>query len=116
MSGSRHSFGEREQQNLECLVASALAEDLGQAGDITSKTTIPGDARGAARLVARSPGCWRACPRSSCCPESLTLPQAGRRTWPTAITSSRVAWSGAWRARCRRSWRWSVRRSIFCSD
>src|ERR1017187_9916542 len=56
MSGSLYYFGEREQQNLEFLVTRALAEDLGQPGDITSKITIPGDARGAARLVARSPG------------------------------------------------------------
>jgi nicotinate-nucleotide pyrophosphorylase (carboxylating) len=56
MSASRHSFGEREQQNLEFLIAAALQEDLGQRGDITSQATIPGNARGAARLVARSSG------------------------------------------------------------
>ncbi len=56
MSASRHSFGERERQNLEFLVARALAEDLGEGGDITSEATIPVDARGVARLVARSPG------------------------------------------------------------
>jgi nicotinate-nucleotide pyrophosphorylase (carboxylating) len=56
MSALRHLFGEREQQNLQFLIAIALAEDLGQRGDITSEATIPPDARGAARLVARSSG------------------------------------------------------------
>ena len=56
MSFSHHSFGVSEQENLEFLVSRALAEDLGQAGDITTKATIPGHARGVARLVARSPG------------------------------------------------------------
>ncbi len=56
MSALRHKFGEREQQNLRFLIAVALEEDLGQRGDITSEATIPGDAHGAARLVARSSG------------------------------------------------------------
>jgi nicotinate-nucleotide pyrophosphorylase (carboxylating) len=56
MSIPYHSFGVPEQQNLEFLVARALAEDLGPDGDITSRATIPDLARGAARLVARSPG------------------------------------------------------------
>ena len=56
MSVSRDSFREPEQQNLEYLVVQALVEDLAQPGDITSKATIPPGARGAARLVARSPG------------------------------------------------------------
>ena len=34
----------------------AIAEDLGQVGDITTTATIPGRAEGAGRLVARSPG------------------------------------------------------------
>ncbi len=56
MSGSVYSFGDVEQRNLEFLVVQALDEDLGQSGDITSNATIPDDARGRARLVARSPG------------------------------------------------------------
>jgi nicotinate-nucleotide pyrophosphorylase (carboxylating) len=56
MSLSHNSFGVPEQQNLEFLVARALEEDLGPGGDITSTATIPADARGAARLVARSAG------------------------------------------------------------
>jgi nicotinate-nucleotide pyrophosphorylase (carboxylating) len=56
MSATRHAFGEREQQNLEFLIARAIAEDLGEGRDITSESIIPGNARGAARLVARSPG------------------------------------------------------------
>jgi nicotinate-nucleotide pyrophosphorylase (carboxylating) len=37
------------------VVARALAEDLG-AGDVTSETTVPGDARGRARIVQKQPG------------------------------------------------------------
>ena len=56
MSASRHGFLDRERQDLEFLLARALAEDLGQKGDITSCSMIPAAAQGAARLVARSPG------------------------------------------------------------
>ena len=38
------------------LVALALAEDLGTAGDVTSLATIPADATGRAAFVARKPG------------------------------------------------------------
>jgi nicotinate-nucleotide pyrophosphorylase (carboxylating) len=56
MSPSRYGFGEREERNAEALVAQALTEDLGDDGDITSIATIPDDARGAGRIVARSTG------------------------------------------------------------
>ena len=56
MGGPQYRFGERERRNADALIAQALAEDLGQVGDITSTATIPSHARGAARLVARSPG------------------------------------------------------------
>ena len=49
-------FGESERRNLEALLPMALAEDLDQVGDITTTATIPSKARGAAALVARSPG------------------------------------------------------------
>jgi nicotinate-nucleotide pyrophosphorylase (carboxylating) len=41
---------------VEPLVRAALIEDLGRAGDITSELTIPADARGTVRLMARKPG------------------------------------------------------------
>jgi nicotinate-nucleotide pyrophosphorylase (carboxylating) len=37
-------------------VARALAEDLGDVGDVTARATIPGDAAGRAELVARGDG------------------------------------------------------------
>jgi nicotinate-nucleotide pyrophosphorylase (carboxylating) len=40
----------------EGLVALALAEDLGERGDITSALLVPGDARATARVVARRHG------------------------------------------------------------
>jgi nicotinate-nucleotide pyrophosphorylase (carboxylating) len=49
-------FGESERHNLEALLPMALAEDLDRVGDITTTATIPSQARGAAVLVARSPG------------------------------------------------------------
>ena len=56
MCDPQDHFGERERRNVDVLIAHALAEDLGQIGDITSTAVIPSNARGAARLVARSPG------------------------------------------------------------
>ncbi len=41
----------------EPLIRSALAEDLGRAGDLTTDAVVPADARARARLVARGPGC-----------------------------------------------------------
>jgi nicotinate-nucleotide pyrophosphorylase (carboxylating) len=38
------------------LITLALREDLGEAGDLTGDATIPGDARGSARFVARGEG------------------------------------------------------------
>jgi nicotinate-nucleotide pyrophosphorylase (carboxylating) len=52
----RYRFAESERRNADSLISQALAEDLGQVGDITSPATIPSQARGAARLVARAPG------------------------------------------------------------
>jgi nicotinate-nucleotide pyrophosphorylase (carboxylating) len=56
MTSRQTPFGERERRNLDALIALALLEDLGDAGDLTSMATIPSDARGAAHLVARAPG------------------------------------------------------------
>jgi nicotinate-nucleotide pyrophosphorylase (carboxylating) len=41
---------------VEPIVRHALEEDLGRAGDVTSDLTIPAEAKGCARLVARKPG------------------------------------------------------------
>ena len=49
-------FGPCERRNAETLIDLALAEDLGQVGDITATATIPHQARGAARFVARAEG------------------------------------------------------------
>ena len=38
------------------LVARALAEDLGAAGDVTSAATVPAEARARARIVQKQPG------------------------------------------------------------
>ncbi len=56
MDVSRADFGERERRNALTLISLSTVEDLGEAGDITSTTTIPSDAQGTACLVARSPG------------------------------------------------------------
>jgi nicotinate-nucleotide pyrophosphorylase (carboxylating) len=49
-------FGNAERENAKALIAMAIAEDLGEAGDVTACATIPHDATGAARFVARSEG------------------------------------------------------------
>jgi nicotinate-nucleotide pyrophosphorylase (carboxylating) len=56
MSASRHDFGDRERRTADALIAQALAEDLGEVGDITSAATVPSHARGTAWFVARAPG------------------------------------------------------------
>jgi nicotinate-nucleotide pyrophosphorylase (carboxylating) len=59
MSGpgrSRSDFGESERRNADVLIAQALAEDLGDRGDITSIATVPSHAHAVASIVARSPG------------------------------------------------------------
>lgn len=53
---TEHPFGPAELENARMLVALALREDLGTAGDVTATATIPADAVGSARLVARAPG------------------------------------------------------------
>lgn len=42
--------------DIDGLLSAALAEDLGEAGDVTSDATIPEDAQSTASLVARAPG------------------------------------------------------------
>lgn len=41
---------------LDALIGLALAEDLGEAGDVTSRATIPAGQAGRAAVVARAPG------------------------------------------------------------
>ncbi len=56
MNAGRYGFGEQETRSLGELIAAALLEDLGPAGDLTSTALIPVAATGRARLVARAPG------------------------------------------------------------
>jgi nicotinate-nucleotide pyrophosphorylase (carboxylating) len=49
-------FGPAEAASATTLIGLALAEDLGQVGDITASATIPSGARGTARFVARTEG------------------------------------------------------------
>ena len=49
-------FGAPELANARALVDLALAEDLGERGDVTAAATIPAREPGSARFVARSPG------------------------------------------------------------
>jgi nicotinate-nucleotide pyrophosphorylase (carboxylating) len=56
MSAANYRFGAQETRCLDGLIAAALAEDLAQAGDITSTAVIPAAATGKARLVTRAAG------------------------------------------------------------
>src|SRR5262245_29106299 len=49
-------FNDAERAECKRLLLWGLEEDLGRAGDITSKATIPVDAKGAAVVVARKAG------------------------------------------------------------
>jgi nicotinate-nucleotide pyrophosphorylase (carboxylating) len=44
------------ERSLRRIVAQALAEDLGDAGDVTTAATVPANLDGTAELVARAPG------------------------------------------------------------
>jgi len=56
MNAQAIGFGTAERRNAESLIAMALAEDLGESGDVTANLTIPADARGRAIFVVRKPG------------------------------------------------------------
>jgi nicotinate-nucleotide pyrophosphorylase (carboxylating) len=81
VSALRHSFGEREQQNL----------DLLERGDITSQATIPADARGSARLVARSPGVLAGLPAV----EILSTKFEPNPTWTPRMSDGDAVESGS---------------------
>ena len=91
MSGLGTDFGERERRNADALIAQALAEDLGQVGDITSTATIPSHARGARGWWRGRRACWPACRSSSDWSPSSSSTMTGSRFWPTATPSSRAA-------------------------
>lgn len=55
-SGGRAVFTESHRRAALALVELALAEDLGERGDVTSRATIPADRAGSATLVARKAG------------------------------------------------------------
>lgn len=55
-TGSDYDFGAREIRCADALIEMALAEDLGDRGDLTTHATIPAWARGEAHLIARGPG------------------------------------------------------------
>ncbi len=50
------TFEAYESRCAETLISLALEEDLRDVGDLTALATIPSDARGSARFVARTPG------------------------------------------------------------
>ncbi len=52
----RPEFGAAERRKAEELIDLALAEDLGQSGDLTATVTIPSQAGGVARFVTRTEG------------------------------------------------------------
>jgi nicotinate-nucleotide pyrophosphorylase (carboxylating) len=54
--GERFGFGPAEQACAERLIELAMAEDLGERGDITARAVIPATAEGAGRMVARAGG------------------------------------------------------------
>src|SRR5438874_1422353 len=56
LDASEMSFSIKEAEACRHLVALALQEDLGAAGDLTSQAVIPPDLQASATFVARAPG------------------------------------------------------------
>jgi len=73
------TFEAAERHNAEVLIALALEEDLGAAGDLTGWITIPEDARGSARFVSRSPGVLSGVPVLR-----ILAARFGLQDWPEA--------------------------------
>ena len=91
MSGpgrSRNDFGERERRNADVLIAQALAEDLGDHGDITSIATIPSQARAVASIVARSPGVLAGLPVVERLVREFDMALLWQPPWPTETLSN----------------------------
>jgi nicotinate-nucleotide pyrophosphorylase (carboxylating) len=81
-------FGPAERSNALALIDLALAEDLGQHGDLTSIATIPEEAHGAARFIARTDGVIAGLPVVTLLAEQCAL----GRGWETLIADGdRVA-------------------------
>jgi nicotinate-nucleotide pyrophosphorylase (carboxylating) len=53
---SHFDFGDRESRCADVLIELALAEDLGETGDVTTTATIPAGVHCTAHLVVRTPG------------------------------------------------------------
>jgi nicotinate-nucleotide pyrophosphorylase (carboxylating) len=53
---SHFDFGDRESRCADALIELALAEDLGETGDVTTTSTIPAGVQCVAHLVVRAPG------------------------------------------------------------
>ena len=95
MSASRHSFGEREQQNLEFLVARALGRrSRRRRRSSRPRRQFPAMPEVQPGLSPDRLACSPGCLPSSSCPESSSWIRSGSPTWPTAIASKAVAWSG----------------------
>jgi nicotinate-nucleotide pyrophosphorylase (carboxylating) len=54
---SRSGSSRETDIDIDGFLSAALAEDLGERGDVTSDATIPDDAEATAHIVARSAGC-----------------------------------------------------------
>jgi nicotinate-nucleotide pyrophosphorylase (carboxylating) len=85
--GNPSAFGPAETANAATLIDLALAEDLGQVGDLTATATIPSQARGAARVVARTEGVIAGLPVVAMLAERFEL---GPHWQPLARDSDRV--------------------------
>lgn len=73
-------FGTAERRNAETLIALALAEDLGDQGDLTANATIPADAQGAARFVSRADGVVAGLPVAALLAARFSLADGWRAT------------------------------------
>ena len=101
-------FGETERRNVEVLLPLAMAEDFGEVGDITSTSTIPAPGRGAANLVARSPGVLAGLPVAERLAAEFELLEHWRAYRADGDRlEARDDRRAAGRGRCDRCWPWS---------
>ncbi|AMV40610.1 Nicotinate-nucleotide pyrophosphorylase [Planctomyces sp. SH-PL62] len=81
-------FGDAERRNAEALIRMALAEDLGDLGDVTTQAVIPPHARGSARLTARAPGVISGLPIVAMLLEAFEIADGWR---PRKVDGDRIA-------------------------
>lgn len=86
-------WSEAEARAADALIALALAEDLGERGDVTAAATIPAEAVGTAEFVVRAPGVIAGLPVAErvCAAVDRRLAFRPRLTDGAAVSAGQIA-------------------------